>query len=210
MDENTPLNKRKNFFVLTSYNSEESEGDQSAERKRRTARPRADKYILKCVNTSGVEGSQSRVIRDSFRIVPKMESNVRARLDQAKERDDPAPVIIAFTLVELTRYANVVDTVSFESTPEFLEQRKQQMNNGVGPRAITDDQLCVDMQYCKVDFRGVCSILLFLRGMEKPLHTVVQRQNYKMKNSSENLLEKLWTPSLKGYYYKVLVDFSQC
>jgi hypothetical protein len=215
MDESSPLNKRKPFFVLTSYNSEESEGEQSAggststyaerRQQRRTLRPRSEKYILKCVDNNGPTTPEARAMRESFHIVPKMEGIVKARLKHARESGDPTPVIIAFTLIDGTRYGNVINTGEFEKTPEYLQQRTQP------GCAVGDDQLCVDMQYCKRDYKGIVGVLLFLRSVESGvLHTVIERQSYKTKNTSENLFERLMTPSLKGYYYKVLVDFAQC
>jgi hypothetical protein len=230
MNENSPLKNNNNkagggFYVLTSYSTEECVGDPAesssggggedtsgGERRRKFSRIRKENSILKRVPppptttivTTMAPPSQSGVA-EAFRILERMELLVNARLKEADRVKDPTPVIIAFTILEGTRYADVADVSAFEKGEEYTQHR-------AGAVAITDDQLCVDMQCCKWEFKGVVSVLLYLRGgvmKDSPLHTVIQRQTYKTKNSCENLLERFCQPSLRGHYYRVLVDFAQ-
>ena len=129
-----------------------------------------------------------------------------ARLRKARLVRDPCPTLLAFTLLERTRYCDVVDPEAFERRADYRQQQR-------APWEVrSDDQLCVDMQACKADYRGIASVLRFLRGgegAERPLHCIIERQAYRARNECVGWWERLAQPWLHGHYYKILVDFGQ-
>ncbi len=141
------------------------------------------------------------------KICPVLQSVVDERLRRARKSGDPAPVMVAFTVLANVHYANVVDVAKFESTAEFRYQREQYE---VAPQAISQDQLLLDMEQCQREYVGICTVLAYLAQMEWKLHTVIRREVYRVKNmKAENFIQYWRQPCIKGYYYKILVDFGQ-
>lgn len=160
-----------------------------------------EQCLIKCT-----QALPQNALLPEYEICPELKSVVDYRLREARRTRDPAPVIIAFTLLGDTLYSNVIDTTKFEANAEYRHQRKQSDHSAV---AIVQDQLMVEMSHCKLEYKGICTALLYLRRMEWPMHVVIYRETYKVKNPSESLWECLLQPCLKGHYYKIMVDFGQ-
>ena len=200
MNEKTPLRRPGSYYVLTASSVDNSTTQKTLKKTERRVSV-TEQCLIKCS-----QALPQRTPLPEFEICSELKSVVDYRLREARRTRDPAPVIVAFTLLGDTHYGNVIDTTKFESTAEYRYQRKQSDHAVL---AIVQDQLMVDMSHCKNEYKGICTALLYLHRMEWPMHVVIYRETYKVKNPSESLWECLWQPCLKGHYYKIMVDFGQ-
>jgi hypothetical protein len=215
MNEKTRLTegaKQKDYFVLTRHSEESSSGGKRNAQRRRpvsTELYHAQEEAVaerQCAPRHPPQPHQAprRPLLADFALQPLMGKLADERLLQAHTEGDPAPVIMAFTLVESCHYRNVARVAEFEASTEYREQPEPGR-----AQAISDDQLCVDMQYCKTEFKGVCAMLLHLRA-QCGLYVLLERRPYKQRNTESDWLDRfLLAPYLQGHYYKVIVDFSR-
>lgn len=202
-NEKTPLRRHGSFYVLTAS----SVGDvteQGRTLKQTSRRITATEHsLVKCAQVL----PRKPPLPEYKKLCPELQAVIDHRLRQARQTGDPAPVMIAFTVLGGRDYANVINPQQFETQAEYQLQRKQQ---GEGAQAISQDQLMVDMEECRAEYRGVCTVLQYLAQMEWAMHPVIRREQYKVKNANADGLLQLWrAPFIRGYYYKILVDFGQ-
>ena len=205
MNEKTPLKLRRphSFYVLTASQVEDVTEQKSTVKQYATRITATEQCLIKC----GQVVPEKPPLPGFDKICPMLQNVVDERLRRARKQGDPTPVVVAFTVLAGARYANVVDVAKFESAAEFKYQREQYE---VAPQAISQDQLLVDMEQCQREYVGICTVLNYLGQMEWRLHTVIRREVYRVKNmNAENFIQYLRQPCIKGFYYKILVDFGR-
>ena len=67
----------------------------------------------------------------------------------------------------------------------------------------------MDMRGEPVAYKSLMSMIIYLKGKDKSLHIIIERQCISCKNDSEQFWDRILTPVLKGFYYKVYVDYAQ-
>ena len=194
LHERTPLKNKQTkerFFILTKYERpEEPPPQQKLTRKK--SQTFADTQIK----------HESNMIQ-SLAILQHTELAVNDIIRRATNEENITPLIMAFCIVGDV-YSNIELTrvKSFEESPHYVLSEN-------GPRAISEDQLCIDMLKFPVQYKKMASVLIYLHSLESPMHTIIQKHQLKVKNESDSFFDRWMTPFHTGHYYKLLVNFAQ-
>lgn len=200
----------KSFMVLTKYSDESDKhgtviASKPVARRNKTLRRSVSSERILCVGEELAEAEKThRPMGDAFKLPSPLECLVQERLRRAEKLEkDPTPVVMAFTLIERYQYRDVTAT-TMQDESEILHLSHDQAVS------ISDDQLRADMDKCKEELTAVCALQCYLR--ELGYYVMVWRLPYKQRNTDESMLglyKYVIEPFLRGYYYKVLVDFSR-
>jgi hypothetical protein len=141
--------------------------------------------------------SYEKSMLHSLTIIANTERQINEKIRDALKERNVTPVLVAFTLMH-DRYTVVEDTKKFEQSTQYTM-------NDAERKAISENQFCIDMQSFPFEYKSIASIFIYLRQGQSPMHIVIMRQPIR----NESFFIKFFIPSIVGYYYKILVDFSQ-
>jgi hypothetical protein len=159
--------------------------------------------------------TESRIVPDpqlQLKINPAMclvtntEKDLARRIELARRKGDVTIVVYAFTLVN-REFRHVADCGKFEAREEY---RSLSACYEAEVEAVNENQLCAFMYYNQGHYEIVAAIMLYLRtNPGGPLHTLMLRQPYRAPNCSASRWDRFWQPTLRGQYFKLIVDFTQ-
>jgi hypothetical protein len=194
LHERTPLKNKQTkerFFILTKYDRPE---EPPAERK--LTRRKSQNALSEQVK------HESNMIQ-SLAILHHTELAVNDIISRATTEENITPLIMAFCIVgDVYRNIELTRVKSFEESPHYVLSE-------IGPRAISEDQLCLDMLKFPGQYKTLASVLIYLHSLESPMHTIIQKHQLKIKNESDSFFDRWMTPFHTGFYYKLLVNFAQ-
>lgn len=192
--ERTPLKinqkeSKEKFFILTKYDRP-VEDTSKKKKKKPDARKQADE-----------EKHEMNMIK-SLAILQHTELALNDIITRATRDEIITPIIVAFMIV-----GDVYSNIPLNSIKSF-EHSPEQYTLG-DTRAISEDQLCLDMMKFPSHYKSMAGVLIYLHAMESPMHTIIHRQQLRVKNESDGFFERWMTPFHSGYYYKLIVNFAQ-
>lgn len=177
---------KEKFFILTKYDRPVE--DTSKRKKKKKPVADGEKHEMNMIKSLAILQHTELAVNDII---------VRATRDEMI-----TPVIMAFMIVgDVHSNIPLNDIKSFEHSPQqyVLSERK----------AITEDQLCLDMMKFPSQYKSLAGVLIYLHAMESPMHTIIQKQQLKVKNENDGFFDRWMTPFHAGHYYKLIVNFAQ-
>jgi hypothetical protein len=118
--------------------------------------------------------------------VPTKVSN----LIESKLADSATPIVVVFWFEIVDGQCNK-DSLPYDHT----------INTGTA-KAITIDQLALDLRTQQTVYREIMSAIHYLQKVRNPpLYTIVNKQSVK-----RNLFSRMMSPSIQAYYYELIVD----